>query len=49
VHGERRDEPPRLDYVPARIGKDSGLMLALFLFILTLLVWLLGAASAGAW
>ena len=37
-----------LHYVPARPRNDSGPMLALFLFLLTLLVWLLSAGLARA-
>ena len=36
-----KDDPPDLNYVPARSVPDSGKALAVALFLLTLLVWLL--------
>ena len=34
-------DPSDLNYVPARSGPDSGFALAVALFLLTLLVWML--------
>jgi hypothetical protein len=36
-------DPPNLNYVPARSGPDSGPVLGLALFLLTLLIWMLSA------
>ena len=45
---DQSKERERLEYVPGHRGKDSGLMVAFFLLLLALLVWLLSSGSAHA-